>query len=60
MSRPPAPQAFPEDVDRDRQQGQEDRGPAKDVHDLFRPVGFDPVVGEVGEAIKHEVLHHVS
>ena len=56
VSGPPAAQAFPEDVDRDGQQGQEQARAAKDVHDLFRPIGCDPVVGEVAEAVEHEIL----
>lgn len=53
---PPASQAFAEDIHRNRQEGQEQARPSKDVHDLFRTVGCDPVVGEIAEAVEHEIL----
>jgi hypothetical protein len=53
---PPGPQTFAEDVHWQSKEAEEDRRASEDVHDLLRTLGGHPIVGEVGETIKHEVL----
>lgn len=57
MPCPPAPQPLPKHVDHNRQEGQEEGRAAKDVHDLLRPMPGYPIVGEVREAVEHEILN---
>lgn len=55
---PPAPQALAVKVDGDAEHAHGQGGPAEGEHDLFGSLGSDPVVGKVGETVKHEVLEN--
>ncbi len=56
VASPPTAHLLAKDVHRDAENAHGQGSASEGKHDLFRALGGNPVVGEVGEAVKHKVL----